>query len=1600
MAFGAVLVLQFIVGQAAWGSAISINYRMSIGHEVSDAPGNLNYPSGIAVDHVTGDVFVTDELFGRVQRFDAAGNYITSWAATGSLGLAVDTSDHSVYVAVQKFDKLQKYNANGQLLLEWGSSGSGPGQFNQPRDVAVHPVSGNIYVTDSENRRIQEFTSSGIFVKAWSHNFSNILYGICTDPTGEFIYLTDTGTRIIYKMDVDGNIITQWGQLGNEPGDLRWPRGIAVDATGNVHVASTDNNEVVEFDANGAYIRTYQGPNNAIDGSFHPRAIDVNITTGDIYATSSYAYRVDRFFPDGTLNHSWGGLDTSGENFNRPVGVAIDPFTQDIYVADTWNSKIKKFASNGTLLLEMGGLLSLSNLEDSVNFPSQMTLDSSGNLWMINGGTYYVDDPVNWSFKYIRQFDSSGNFQFAFEHPDLRANMNGINVDRVANEIYVSNTRLNKVMVFDFYGNFLKEFGESGSANGQFLSPAGVVVHSGSNSVFVVDSGNHRIQKFNTNGVFIKTIGTLGNGPGKFNFRSNSGISIDNYGHIYVVDSNNSRVQMFDLEGRFLSVVGREGRGNGTFRFPSGISIEANTLAVADTYDFQVELFDIIPLPDADNDEVADSLDNCSFVANFDQLDEDSDTLGDVCDNCSMIANPNQIDTDNDGVGDACDTDDDNDGLTDEFEVSIGTNPLLADSDGDGLSDYSEVSLDGNSSAYSPGLDLNPLEADSDGDGLADAADPEPLVFATETIWVEDSIPAGAKPVGNWVFVSSAPTPFSGALALRSTLTTGVNQHYFTGANTPLAVNSGDTLFAYVYLDPTNPPSEVMLQWLEGSSWHHRAYWGANKISWGVDGTASRRYMGPLPAVGGWVRLEVSASAVGLVGTVVNGMAFTQFDGQATWDRAGKRITPPLPQLQFTPDSYMFSEDNASAVLKVTRSGDVSVAASVDYATFDGTASAGVDYIATAGTLSFSAWESVRTITVPILEDTLAEGSETLTVLLSNASGASLGGASTAVVAITDNDYSVSGKVTLDGSTPLSGVSFSATGGMCTPSDASGVYSCIVPVGWSGNIFPALSGYRFSQAWRNYTNVNANVSAQDYTALYQADTVWVEDAVPAGASKVGTWNFISAGPAPYSGSLAHQSILAAGVHQHYFTGASDTLAISTDDTLFTYVYLDPANPPTEVMLQWLEAGSWQHRAYWGANNITWGTNGTASRRYMGPLPPTGGWVRLEVLASAVGLEGKTVTGMAFALYDGRATWDFAGKSSALQPSELQFTVNDLVISEDAGQATLTVVRTGDAAAAASVDYTTANNTAIAGIDYVATNGTLQFAPWENSRTISVPVINDALAEGNETLTLTLSNSVGAALGSVNTVVLTITDDDNGLSGRVTQGGGVPLAGVFFSATGGGSCSTTDADGVYNCIVPVGWSGEIVPAVGGYALNPASRSYSDLNGNLTTEDYEATVQTETVWIDDAIPAGAHQVGVWNFVNNSPAPFSGGLSHQSELAAGAHQHYFTGASSTMSVNSGDRLFAVVYLDPANPPSEVMLQWQNGNSWQHRAYWGADNISWGTNATESRQYMGQLPPAGGWVRLEVPASAVGLEGAVVRGMAFTQYNGRATWDYAGKR
>jgi hypothetical protein len=172
-----------------------------------------------------------------------------------------------------------------------------------------------------------------------------------------------------------------------------------------------------------------------------------------------------------------------------------------------------------------------------------------------------------------------------------------------------------------------------------------------------------------------------------------------------------------------------------------------------------------------------------------------------------------------------------------------------------------------------------------------------------EQVWLEDELPEGAVPAGTgdadaWKWVSKPDAPvFSGQRAHTQGGKGEQRQHHFIGATKPLRVGPDDVLFTYVFLDPKEPPREIMLQWNNGS-WDQRAYWGEDLIPYGEANTPSRRRFGALPATGQWVRLEVSAREVGITApTDIAGWSFDQFGGGAVyWDKSGVVKKPRNPE--------------------------------------------------------------------------------------------------------------------------------------------------------------------------------------------------------------------------------------------------------------------------------------------------------------------------------------------------------------------------------------------------------------------------------------------------------------------------------------------------------------------------------------------------------------------------------------------------------------------------------------------------------------------------------------------------------------------------------
>ena len=134
------------------------------------------------------------------------------------------------------------------FVMAWGEKGNGPGQFNEPFDVAVGP-DGFLYVTDARSHRVQKFTTDGTFVTEWGGEGTG--KGLFEKPTGiavssdGFVYVSDYDNDLIQKFTTDGEFIAEWGKSGEETSLFDSPSGISIDSDENVYVMDLYNHRII-----------------------------------------------------------------------------------------------------------------------------------------------------------------------------------------------------------------------------------------------------------------------------------------------------------------------------------------------------------------------------------------------------------------------------------------------------------------------------------------------------------------------------------------------------------------------------------------------------------------------------------------------------------------------------------------------------------------------------------------------------------------------------------------------------------------------------------------------------------------------------------------------------------------------------------------------------------------------------------------------------------------------------------------------------------------------------------------------------------------------------------------------------------------------------------------------------------------------------------------------------------------------------------------------------------------------------------------------------------------------------------------------------------
>ncbi|MCC7265231.1 MAG: hypothetical protein IT369_22215, partial [Candidatus Latescibacteria bacterium] len=409
------------------------------------------------------------------------------------------------------------------------------------------------------------------------------------------------------------------------------------------------------------------------------------------------------------------------------------------------------------------------------------------------------------------------------------------------------------------------------------------------------------------------------------------------------------------------------------------------------------------------------------------------------------------------------------------------------------------------------------------------------------------------------------------------------------------------------------------------------------------------------------------------------------------------------------------------------------------YVTANGTATAGSDYTAATGTLSFAAGETSKTVAVSITGDLLSEADETFTLNLSGATNATIADAQ-GLGTLTNDDatpsLSVNDVTAAEGNSGTSTLTFAVTLSAASGQTVTVSYATANGTATSGSDYTAATGTLTFVPGDLSKTVAVTVSGDLITEPNETLTLNLSSAANAtisDAQGVGTLTNDDATP----GASVNDAAISEG---------------NSGSTVLSFV-VTLSNPSSStVLVQYVTANG----------TATAGSDYTAAT---GTLTFAAGETSKAVAVS--------ITGDLLSEADETFTLNLSGATSATitraqglgtitnDDAAPGITVNDVSANEgNSGTSTLTFTLTlsNASTSAITVAYATANGTATSGSDYTAASGTLTFNAGETSKTVAISIAGDALSENDETINLNLSNPTNATIADAQGIGTLINDD--------------------------------------------------------------------------------------------------------------------------------------------------------------------------------------------------------------------------------------------------
>ena len=448
----------------------------------------------------------------------------------------------------------------------------------------------------------------------------------------------------------------------------------------------------------------------------------------------------------------------------------------------------------------------------------------------------------------------------------------------------------------------------------------------------------------------------------------------------------------------------------------------------------------------------------------------------------------------------------------------------------------------------------------------------------------------------------------------------------------------------------------------------------------------------------------------------------------------------PQPTAQFSSAPYSINENAGPAVVTATLSGPSAFTTTVNITTSDGTASHLSDYAAISATLNFAPGVTTVTTTVPITNDNVYESAETVNLALSSPSGATLGTPSATTLTILNDDplptaqfnsapynvYENAGPavITVTLSNPSA---FAVTVNITTSDGTASHLSDYAAISATLNFAPGVTTVTTTvpitndNVYESNETVNLALSGPSGatlgTPIATTLTILNDDPLPTAQFNSAPYNvYENAGPAVVTATLSNPSAFAVTVNITTSDGTashlSDYAAISATLNFAPGVTIVTTTVPI-------------------TNDNVYESNETVNLTLSSPSSAT--------------LGTPSTTTLTILNDDPLPT--------------AQFNSAPYNVYENAGPAVVTATLSNPSAFAVTVNITTSDGTASYLSDYAAISATLNFAPGVTTVTTTVPITNDNVYEGNETVNLALSSPSSATLGTPSATTLTIVEDE-------------------------------------------------------------------------------------------------------------------------------------------------------------------------------------------------------------------------------------------------